>query len=311
MNVSPGRLTARDLARPFHGVRVRGQPSARDAAATTEREPGSPDELAREAILARRRAHSLVLPPHAFYVGAAALAAHGLPFLDASEAETAPLEVAVFAPHRALRRPGIAAFRVQPGLAHTVTKDGLRVASPASLWALLARDHSTHDLIRIGDAMVRIPRDDWGRRHPEWQLVSIDRLGAAIDAGRRLGAAALREALPQLRTGSMSVLETDWRLGLSGTGLPEPELDVEVRSPQGRLLGISDAAFPAYRVAVEIEGDHHRTSRRQWVRDLQKYADYAAIGWEVVRLASSHIRPARRTDVELVAAALTRRGWRG
>ncbi|AUG28595.1 MULTISPECIES: hypothetical protein [Microbacterium] len=300
--VARGRLAARDLDAPFRGVRLRRE--ADDAATLGE---DAPDEIARRAILRRVRAHVLVLPPHAFYIGTTALAIHGLPLLDADAAASGDLDVAVPAPHRALRRTGIAAVQVAPMLVHSTVRAGIPVATLGSTWAMLAREHSTRDLVVIGDAIIRVPRDGWGRRVPERQLARPENLGAAVAAGRRQGIGKLRAALPLLRTGSMSPLETDWRLSLIGTGLPEPELDVEVRTSDGRLLGISDGAFRAHQVAVEIEGDHHRTSRRQWARDLQKYADYANLGWDVVRLTSAHIRQDPSCGAALVRAALARR----
>jgi hypothetical protein len=67
-------------------------------------------------------------------------------------------------------------------------------------------------------------------------------------------------------------------------------LDAEIRDASGRLLGIADALYKRYAVIVEIEGDHHRTSREQWLRDLQKHAAYAAAGYELVRLGARQIR---------------------
>lgn len=96
------------------------------------------------------------------------------------------------------------------------------------------------------------------------------------------------------------------RLDAAYAGLPAPDLDVEVRDEAGRLLGISELFYSEHRVAVEVEGDHHRTSRAQWTRDLDKYAAYAAVGIEVVRLTSAHIRGPHRRAVALIAAALDR-----
>lgn len=313
LGATRGRLTARDLHAPFRGVRTRvaSQESSHlagldDLDVTT---PQRLDDAARRALLSRIEAHALVLPTGGFYIGDAALALLGLPFVDPVRAAEHDLEMGVFTPQRASRRTGVDCVQIREGLAHTTQRGGFPVATPASVWALLGRRMEVRDLVRIGDAIVRVPRDERGRRRPEHQLATPAQLTAAIEAGRRLGAARLRAALPLVRTGSMSVLETDWRLGLVGSGLPEPLLDVEVRDARGRLLGISDGAFPEFRVAVEIEGDHHRTTRRQWTRDLDKYAAYAAIGWDVVRIASSHIRPARGADVQLVRNALVRRGW--
>lgn len=75
------------------------------------------------------------------------------------------------------------------------------------------------------------------------------------------------------------------RAGAS-SGLPEPVLDWPIRNETGRLLGITEIVYPEFRVLVEIEGDQHRVSRRQWIRDIEKYAAYVAEGYEVVRLTS-------------------------
>jgi very-short-patch-repair endonuclease len=85
---------------------------------------------------------------------------------------------------------------------------------------------------------------------------------------------------------------------------------MEIRDGRGILLGISEIVYPHYRVVVEVEGDHHRTSRAQWNRDLDKYDAYASGGWETVRLSSLHIRR-NRDAVRRVAAALRRHGWDG
>lgn len=305
--VSRGRLAAADLDHPYRGIRVRRELVQGSGA---QREQPTPDDRAREQILARVAAHCPLLPDHAFYIGSAAIALHGLPFADAHHALTDDLDVAVFAPHRAFRRAGIRSLQVQPGLARTTVRRGVRVASPATTWALLGRERSERELVHLGDAIVRVPRDDRERRHPELQSASPAALRSALDAGRRIGGDRLRRALARIREGSMSPLETDWRLNLEGTDLPDPILDIEIRTREGRLLGISDGAFPEFAVAVEIEGDHHRSSRRQWNRDIEKYAAYAAIGWETVRLTSAHIRGPGHHDVDLVRDALVRRGWR-
>ena len=299
LGVSRGRLRAADLSAPFHGVRA-------PAPVTREVDDDAPlaiDEALRADILERVGAHRLVLPAHAFYIGSTARAIYRLPL----ESPPTDLEVGVLAPHRGLRRPGIAATQVRPELVTIRYVGGIPVASPASVWALSARDATVRDLVVLGDAIVRIPRDERGRRMPWAQLASIDQLAAALVAGRRLGADRLREALARIRVGSASPLETDFRLLIVHAGLPEPDLDAEVRRPDGRLLGISDAVYPDQRIAMEVEGDHHRTSRRQWNRDIQKYADYAAAGWDVVRVTAAHVRGPERDGVGLVRAALERR----
>jgi len=162
----------------------------------------------------------------------------------------------------------------------------------------------------VGDAIVRIPRDDRGRPRPAQQKATIEALRAAALVPWRRGRERLLAALELIRVGSMSPLETDFRLVTARAGLPEPELDVEIRDDAGRLIGIVDAVYREQRVIVEVEGRHHATSDRQWNRDLDKYAALAAAGWEVIRVTSRHIRGENPRVVALVAEALARRAVR-
>ena len=221
------------------------------------------------------------------------------------------LEVGVVAPRRAPRRRGIRGVKVDAALVAVRTHAGLPVASPASTWAMLGAALSVRDLVRVGDAIVRVPRDARGVPMPHERLATVAQLEAALRAGRRRGAGRLREALALVRVGSSSPLETDFRIDAAAAGLPEPELDVEVRDRRGRLLGISEIVYSRFRTVVEVEGDHHRTSRAQWARDIEKYAAYVAEGWEVVRLTSLHIRGRDPRAVGIVAAVLRRHGWHG
>lgn len=200
-------------------------------------------------------------------------------------------------------------MKVQPELANVMMVDGLRFASPATAWAMLAVESSVRELVTIGDALVRIPRDHRGRRRPDRQLATIEQLRNAANAGRRPGRSKLLAALPLIRVGSMSPLETEWRLDTITSGLPEPELDLEIRDTHRRLLGIADAAYPRFRTLVEIEGDHHRTTRTQWNRDIEKMTAYIAAGWEPVRLTSTHIRSPHPPATSILRSALLRHGW--
>jgi len=301
--VPRGRLRAGDLERPFRGVRMvpASEPDPADA------EPLAQDRAVRAAVLRRARACALVMPPHAFFAGRTAGVVYELP-LDHLDAEGDDLCVAVHTPHRGLRRSGIRGIRLSPALTSVRAFEGLRVASPASVWAMLGPELDARELTIVGDAIVRVPRGRDGAPQAAEQLATIAQLRAAAEAPGRRGRDTLLAALPKIRVGSMSPLETDFRIDAAEAGLPEPELDVEIRDARGRLLGISEIVYPAQHTIVEVEGDHHRTDRRQWNRDIEKYAAYVAAGWEVVRLTSTHIRGTRRA-VGMVRAVLIRHGW--
>lgn len=177
---------------------------------------------------------------------------------------------------------------------------------------MLGQEFTVRQLVVLGDALVRIPRDRFGRRHPELALTTPAELRTAIGASaRRPGITRLSTAFAKIRTGSASPLETEFRLDAEDHGLPLPLLDAEVRNPRGGLIGISEFAYAPFRTAVEVEGDHHRTSKQQWDRDLVKYRAYADAGWEVVRLTARNIRGVAPDAVSIVRRVLLRRGWDG
>lgn len=303
--VSPGRLRTRDLERPFHGARLAHPDAAKDSGEGIEL-PRTPDEEKRARLQHRARAYAEVMGAHAFFIGLTAAALWGAPLPDDFDPE-ADLEVGTVYPHRAPRGRGVRARQVRPHLVTTRVRDGLRVASPASTWALLGGELDGRWLVILGDYFVRIPRGPGGRPRPRDQLTTPERLRAAASEPQRRHRRILQAALADVRVGSFSRLETEYRLDAAAAGLPEMELDVEIRDAKGHLLGIADGVHRRYRVLVEIEGDHHRTSRRQWNRDIERLAAFAAENWEVIRVTGGRVRGG--TAATLVAAALRRHGW--
>lgn len=294
-----GRLRAKDLEQPFHGVRCRPEP-----AAATPEDHRAAQAARRKEVVRTARAYSTIMAPHAFFTGRTAIVLRG----GAIDPGPEP-DVGVRAPERAPRCAGIHGVKVSPKLVHLQTHDGMRMTTPATSWAMLGVELTVRELVAVGDSLVRVPRNERGERMPHARLATITQLERAVAAGRRVGIGRLREALGLIRVGSASPLETDYRLDADAGGLPASELDVEIRSEHGALLGISEVVYSEFRTVVEIEGDHHRTDRKQWNRDIDKYAAYVAEGWEVVRLTSTHIRGAHPRAVEIVRSVLQRRGW--
>lgn len=304
--VSRRRLRANDLETPFHGAR-RASVGSEVREPVADAEPLAIDRATRARVLDAARSYKTVMPAGSFFAGRTAAVLFGAPIDHGEE-----VEVAVIAPRRAPRGRGIRGRKVAAHLVSVRVHDGFPIASPASTWAMLCQEFTERQLVVLGDALVRVPRDQFGRQHPESVLATPAELRAALDVGpRRPGARRLSSALSRIRVGSSSPLETEFRLDADDHGLPTPVLDAEVRHPNGRLLGISEFAYPRLRTVVEVEGDHHRTSQKQWDRDLRKYRDYADAGWEVVRLTSRNIRGVAPDAVSIVRRVLLRRGWDG
>lgn len=334
--VTRRRLRGSDLEAPLRGVRLR--PRAKRTADDVPDAGGRAPEAAelRAEILRRARAYATIAPPHALFTRVTAAIAWGLPLPlrvlrrfaamrspatdpegrrtprpDATTArEPRELDVGVPVPHRASKASGIRGHQLKIAPGDVRSANGLTVTSPAMTWALLAPELSVDELIELGDAIVRIPRAMGMRRgDPASALASIADLEATTAGGRRHGATKLREALPQIRVGSASPPETRVRLACVRAGLPEPALDVDVFDAEGHAIGYTELAYIDERILIEYEGDHHRTDRAQWYRDIEKHAAAVAAGWNVIRLTAKDAYPSTDPAVAKIRAALLREGW--
>jgi hypothetical protein len=217
-------------------------------------EPDAPAARTAESrMLARARQFATVMGDSQFFGHVTAAVLWGVPLSDAVIHDE--LDVAVFAPRRAPRGRGVRGYALAPthGSARVHPHFGWRVASPATTWA------------------------------------TIDELESAVGAGRRPGIGALRAALPRVRTGASSRRETWLRLILIDAGLPEPVLDYDVLDDDGRFVACLDLAYPALKIGIEYDGDHHRTDPVQWARDVDRLDRLAEEGWRVIRATKRHI----------------------
>ncbi|HWS49826.1 MAG TPA: DUF559 domain-containing protein [Microbacterium sp.] len=73
------------------------------------------------------------------------------------------------------------------------------------------------------------------------------------------------------------------RLMIVAAGIPEPVVQWEIRS-DGRFIARVDLAYPELKIAIEYEGDGHRTERAQWRIDIRRQRDLEDEGWIVIRL---------------------------
>ena len=92
-----------------------------------------------------------------------------------------------------------------------------------------------------------------------------------------------------MRTGASSRREAWLRLILIDAGLPEPVLDYDVLDDDGRFVACLDLAYPALKIGIEYDGDHHRTDPVQWARDVDRLDRLAEEGWRVIRATKRHI----------------------
>jgi hypothetical protein len=107
------------------------------------------------------------------------------------------------------------------------------------------------------------------------------------------GLRQLETALDLVDSGAESPRETALRLLLIGAGYPRPQTQIPVLSPDGCRQYYLDMGWEELMLAVEYDGDHHRTDRTRFAYEIERAEDIAAVGYLVVRVAARH----RRADV--------------
>jgi hypothetical protein len=70
----------------------------------------------------------------------------------------------------------------------------------------------------------------------------------------------MEAALDDIRVGSFAAPRRSIGSDTSAAGLPDLEIDVEIRDEHGRLLGIADGVYARYGVIVEIEATTGRAA---------------------------------------------------
>lgn len=159
--------------------------------------------------------------------------------------------------------------RVSCDHAGVTTLRGLPVTDPVRTFLDLAEDLDLVDLVVAGDSLVRA-----GRVTPAQLLEGARRPGRHRRLARR--AAAL------VRSGVASAPESRLRMLVVLAGLPEPEVDVEVRDEDGTLLRALDLGWRRVRVGLEYDGRHHAENPAQWAADLGRREELDGWGWRLV-----------------------------
>nr|WP_231974947.1 hypothetical protein [Mycobacterium sp. E1747] len=118
------------------------------------------------------------------------------------------------------------------------------------------------------------------------------------------GLRRLETALEFVDSGAASPRESYLRLLLIDAGVPRPHTQIPVVGDDGIPFAYLDLGWPEQMVAVEYDGDQHRTDRRQYVKDIRRIETLEEMGWIIIRVVAED-RPAGIID--RVRAALAAR----
>jgi very-short-patch-repair endonuclease len=251
--------------RPFHGMR-------------TLSPPGDHGELCRSA--------TLVLPDGAAFSHRSAAFLHGMPLPRRALPEQ--VEVSVFEPDRPPRLRGIVGHQLMPTGQRVVRVDGMRVLAPEDVWVQLGVVLTPDELTVIGDYLVTGDEPFSGEPPP----TTREQLeGALRRHGRHRGVRDLRLAATRIRYGSLSPQESRLRLALEDAQLPAPELNYRVAGADGETAAMIDLAYPAYRVAIEYLGDHHRSTPKSYRKDIHRREWLIDQGWDAIFVTAADSFP--------------------
>ena len=243
------------------------------------------DERERLALLAT------VLPADAAFSHHTAAALLGAPMDHPPRPHIALTPRAVLPQHRRLV---VHSRRLEA--ADVVEHRGVRVTSGAQTYLDLAAWLPPHELVAVGDALIRLGHLD------------VDALaGRLCRAGRVSGVVRARECAPLLDGRAHSRPESILRYWLTTSGLPAPELQVAVHDRRGREVAHGDLGYSRWKILVEYEGRQH-ADVGQFGRDVDRYSLMAADGWLVLRFAGGHLG-GPWTVVDRTRRALLSRGW--
>ncbi|ORM32829.1 DUF559 domain-containing protein [Williamsia sp. 1135] len=199
----------------------------------------------------------------------------------------------VIVPIDGRRFRGVTVRRVQlEADEYTVLGDSLVTTLPRTAIDL-GRFNSRDDAVSALDSMIRAHPslvDDVERVLKRWER--------HWGIGKAITALKLADPL------SESPWETRVRLILVDEDFHGFVLQYEVMCGRYRL----DAAWPHLKVAVEYDGEHHR-SAQQHAHDLERWNRLRAEGWVVVTVTASNIRRGRDEFVAQLRRELLLRGW--
>lgn len=216
--------------------------------------------------------------------GRAAAALHGAKWVD----EFTPIEIIGPLNHPP---PGIIVRRERIGTEDVVDLDGLPVTSLARTAFDLARHLPRGLAVSHLDALSAAT----GVTAAEVTPLIANHRGAR-------GVRSCRTALSLMDGGAQSPKESWLRLVLVDAGLPRPA--TQIRVTDGRLVAYLDMGWEQQMVAVEYDGEHHRTDRSQYVKDIWRAEMVSRLGWTVIRVINED-RP--NLIVQRAREALARR----
>lgn len=121
-------------------------------------------------------------------------------------------------------------------------------------------------------------------RATELKVADVELLAARC--GGRRGIVQARRVLGLIDAGAQSPKESWLRTILIDGGLPRPQTQIPVYDEWGKPVAYLDMGWEDVKIAVEYDGDHHRTLRSQYSYDIRRLEMLQRKGWIVIRVTA-------------------------
>ena len=231
----------------------------------------SPDTPVTAAL--RAKAGWLWAKRQGVVAGFAAAALHGSKWVD----DTTTVELIHENRHRL---PGLSTRGDRIGEDEIVVVDGIPVTSPTRTALDLGCWYPTTSGVAAIDSLARAT---------DIKVADVELLAQRYP-GRR-GIARARLAISLFDPGAQSPKETWLRLVLVQAGLPRPQTQIPVFDEFGSAIAYLDMGWEDVKVAVEYDGDQHRSDRSQYNWDIRRLERLQHLGWILIRVVAGD-RPA-------------------
>ena len=161
-------------------------------------------------------------------------------------------------------------------------EDGIRLTTPARTLFDLGRALDDDALASVVEQVLDLKLAS---------LAEIYETNRRLSRRGRAGSGRLTRVL-QMRGGAAAVqsdLEYEFEQAILKAGLPAPQRQLPVRLRNGQVIRV-DFAWPAVKVAIEIDGDYFHDGFVERRRDKLRDRRLTAMGWAVSRVQQFEVR---------------------
>jgi hypothetical protein len=178
----------------------------------------------------------------------------------------------------------------------TTTLGGLPISTPEQTFVDLAFSIDLVDLVILGDSLLHAG------------ATTVEKLWSHVERWHGRGARPARLALRYVRAGAESPMETRLRLLVVLAGLPEPAVNYQLLTENGRCRYRFDLCWEAAKLILEYDGRQHAENSAQWHHDLSRRAWLDKHDWLILVVTAPGVFATPGQTLDEVRDALRARG---